>query len=73
MNSIITRFPGDLVTAPALYLKPAGVAGSRYDIGTSADEWNYLFHNIHDGVIGIPGKPLVNNWNDKVPVHPFNG
>lgn len=64
VNSIITRFPADLVTAPALYLKPAGVTGSRYDIGTYTDEWNCVFHNIHDGVIGIPGKPLVNNWND---------
>jgi uroporphyrinogen decarboxylase len=64
VSRLKNRFPDDLVTAPALYLSPTGTIGERYNTGTYSDEWGCVFHNIHDGVIGIVKEPLVASWQD---------
>jgi len=61
-------YPDDIISAPAVYKKPALVIGDKYRRGTYIDEWGCVFSNEQDGIIGIVKQPLITNWED---VHNF--
>ena len=61
---IQSRFPDDLVTAPACYREPLKTNGDAYLPGTFVDEWGCVFENRHRGIIGEVKQPLLRNWRD---------
>jgi len=58
------EFPDDVVPVQGMYTVPQKNKGNRYDEGEYTDEWGCLFNNIHAGLIGVPVKPLIIDWND---------
>jgi hypothetical protein len=56
--------PDDIVTAPAAYVVPLAITGSRYAKGTYIDEWGCRFENVHGGVIGLVREPRIRDWRD---------
>jgi hypothetical protein len=58
------EFPNDIVTAPALYLKPPIVVGHQYERGVYIDEWGCRFENAYDGMLGLLGDPVLRRWSD---------
>jgi uroporphyrinogen-III decarboxylase len=70
---IQSRFPDDIVSAPAVYRQPLQVQGGKYTRGIYVDEWGCTFRNPQDGIIGIVHKPLVKDWRDVEDLQPPEG
>ncbi|HHS13933.1 MAG TPA: methyltransferase [bacterium] len=64
VRDLKTRYPDDLVTAPAHYTEPLRTRGRRYQAGVYVDEWGCVFHNTQDGIIGIACEPALSSWED---------
>ncbi len=64
VQRLCTRFPDDIVSAPALYRGPTGTRGDRYALGEYVDEWGCRFSNPRNGIIGIVHEPLISSWAD---------
>ena len=56
---LVSEYPDDIVSAPALYAEPVRVTGERYRAGRYVDEWGCLFDNLQDGIIGVTRVPLT--------------
>ncbi|VGO21927.1 uroporphyrinogen decarboxylase family protein [Pontiella sulfatireligans] len=69
-EEILSDFPCDLVCAPDLLAGPAPeTEGDAHRIGTFIDEWNCIFENKADGIIGEVKQPIVEDWSDTSRVH----
>jgi len=66
LKIIQQKYPDDIVSAPAEYVKPLNTKGSRHKKGEFIDEWGCKFENIHDGVIGITKEPLIKEWGELI-------
>jgi len=57
------EFPDDIIPVPGMYSLPQKNRGNRYEEGLYIDEWGCIFNNIHAGLIGVPVKPMITDWN----------
>lgn len=58
-----SKYPDDIVQAPAFYSIPLAISGDKYKAGTYIDEWGCRFSNPQDGVMGIVREPLILDWS----------
>ncbi|MGQ9672966.1 MAG: uroporphyrinogen decarboxylase family protein [Candidatus Aminicenantales bacterium] len=61
---IQTRFPDDIVIAPAFYRESLKTSGKEYEPGLFIDEWGCVFENRQEGVMGEVKEPLLKDWKD---------
>ncbi len=64
LQEIRSRFPSDIVTAPACLREPLQTSGDPYAVGVYVDEWGCVFENRQRGVIGEVKKPVLARWAD---------
>lgn len=57
------EFPDDIIPVPGMYTKQLRSSGDRYAEGSYTDEWGCSFNNIHEGLIGVPARPLIKDWD----------
>jgi len=56
-----TTFPDDIIQVPVVYKNPSEISGDKYKLGDYVDEWGCEFMNIHEGLIGVVQKPLIDD------------
>lgn len=56
-----TTFPDDIIQVPVFYKNPTEISGDKYKLGNYVDEWGCEFKNIHEGLIGVVQKPLIDD------------
>lgn len=64
------KYPSDFLTADYFYPPSPKVTGDPYKIGTYIDEWECVFVNYQDGVIGEVKEPMVQDISDWKNVKP---
>ena len=64
LKEIKEKYPNDIVNAPDVYHKSKKTKGDQHSIGTYVDEWECVFQNVQDGVIGEVKNPIMTNIAD---------